>query len=79
MLMQPTLEKLSDMRLTGLRRAVEGQLANAQYADLSFEERFSLLIDQEWTRRQDSRLQRRLKQAHFRQSATIEDVHHGHR
>jgi len=74
MLMQPTLDKLSDMRLTGLRRAVEEQLANPQYADLSFEERFSLLIDQEWTRRQDSRLQRRLKQARFRQSATIEEV-----
>lgn len=51
MLMQPTLEKLSDMRLSGLRRAVEEQLANPQFADLSFEERFSLLIDQEWTRR----------------------------
>ena len=74
MLIQPTLEKLSDMRLTGLRRAVEEQLANPQYADLSFEERFSLLIDQEWTRRQDSRLKRRLKQAHFRQGASIEDL-----
>jgi DNA replication protein DnaC len=74
MLIQPTLEKLSDMRLPGLRRAVEEQLSNPQYADLSFEERFSLLIDQEWTRRQDSRLQRRLKQAGFRQRARIEDL-----
>jgi DNA replication protein DnaC len=74
MLMQPTLEKLSDMRLPGLRRAVEEQLANPQYAELSFEERFSLLIDQEWTRRQDSRLDRRLKKARFRQRAHIEDV-----
>lgn len=74
MLMQPTLEKLSDMRLSGLRHAVEEQLANPQYAELTFEERFSLLIDQEWTRRQDSRLQRRLKQAKFRQSACVEDI-----
>jgi DNA replication protein DnaC len=74
MLLQPTLEKLSDMRLTGLRRSLEEQLANPQYADLSFEERFGLLIDQEWTRRQDVRLKRRLKQAHFRERATIEDL-----
>ena len=74
MLIQPTLEKLSDMRLPGLRHAVEEQLANPQYAELSFEERFSLLIDQEWTRRQDTRQKRRLKQAGFRQRATIEDL-----
>jgi DNA replication protein DnaC len=74
MLMQPTFEKLSDMRLPGLRRALEEQLANPQYAELSFEERFSLLVDQEWTRRQDVRLKRRLKQARFRQPATIEDL-----
>lgn len=74
MLIQPTLEKLSDMRLPGLRHAVEEQLANPQYAELSFEERFTLLIDQEWTRRQDTRQKRRLKQASFRQRATIEDL-----
>jgi DNA replication protein DnaC len=74
MLMQPTLEKLSDMRLPGLRRALEEQVANPQYAELSFEERIGLLIDQEWTRRQDLRLKRRLKQARFRQPATIEDL-----
>lgn len=74
MLIQPTLEKLSDMRLPGLRHAVEEQLANPQYSELSFEERFTLLIDQEWTRRQDTRQKRRLKQAGFRQRATIEDL-----
>jgi DNA replication protein DnaC len=76
-LIQPTLEKLTDMRLSGLRRAVEEQVGNPQYADLSFEERFSLLIDQEWTRRQDDRLKRRLKRARFRQQATIEDLDFG--
>ena len=74
MLMQPTLEKLTDMRLSGLRTALEEQLGNVQFADLSFEERFTLLVDQEWTRRQNTRLERRLTQAGFRQRAVIEDL-----
>lgn len=74
MLIQPTLEKLSDMRLPGLRHAVEEQLGNPQFAELSFEERFALLIDQEWTRRQDARQKRRIKTAGFRQRATMEDM-----
>jgi DNA replication protein DnaC len=74
MLMQPTLDKLSDLRLPGLRHALAEQMANPQYAELLFEERVSLLVDQEWLRRQDVRLKRRLAQAHFREHASIEDL-----
>ena len=74
MLMQPTLDKLSDMRLAGLRRALEEQLASPRYAELSFEDRVGLLVDQEWMRRQDTRLQRRLQHAQFRHGATMEDL-----
>ena len=74
MLMQPTLEKITDIRLSGLRTVLEEQLGNVQFADLSFEERFTLLVDQEWTRRQNTRLERRLTQAGFRQRAVIEDL-----
>jgi len=35
-------------------------------AGLSFEERFGLLVDQEWTWRQNRALARRLSQAKFR-------------
>jgi len=72
--MQPTLDKLSDMRLAGLRHALEEQLGNPKYSDLSFEDRIGLLVDQEWTRRQDGRLQRRLLHAQFRSRATMEDL-----
>jgi DNA replication protein DnaC len=74
MLLQPTLDKLSDLHLPGLRHALSEQMANPQYAELSFEERVSLLVDQEWVRRQDVRLKRRLAQAQFREQATIEDL-----
>ena len=74
MVIQPALDKLTDMRLGGLRRAVEDQLENPKYAELSFEERLGLLIDIEWTRRREAALVRRLKAARFRQRATIEEL-----
>ncbi len=74
MLMQPTLEALSDMRLAGLRRALEEQLAGPKDAQLSFEEPIDLLVDQEWTRRQHTRLQRRLLHGSFRHRASIDHV-----
>jgi hypothetical protein len=43
-------------------------------AGLSFEERFALLVDQEWTWRQNRALARRLAQAQFRYRASVEDI-----
>ena len=51
MLTQPLLDKLSQLRLSGFRAALEEQLHNPQYDDLSFEERLGLLVDIETTRR----------------------------
>ena len=45
MLTQPLLDKLSKLRLSGFRAALEEQLHNPQYDDLSFEERLGLLVD----------------------------------
>lgn len=73
-LTQPTLDKLSTMNLGGLREAIEEQLASAQYSGLPFEERLALAVEREWTRRENARLERRLKSARFIQSACIEDL-----
>jgi DNA replication protein DnaC len=74
MLIQPLLDKLAAMQLHGLRAGLAAQLASPQYAELSFEERLGLLIDQEWTARQAAQFQRRLKAARLHQGATIEDL-----
>ena len=54
MLTQPLLDKLSKLHLSGFRAALEEQLHNPQYDDLSFEERLGLLVDIETTRRPNS-------------------------
>jgi DNA replication protein DnaC len=74
MLTQPLLEKLSALKLCGFRSALEEQSQNPQYAELSFEERLGLLVDVETTRRKNSRLQRRIKAAHFPLQATLQDL-----
>lgn len=74
MLVQPLLDKLTQLRLPAIRSGLEEQLQNPQYAELSFEDRLGLLIDLECTRRADNSLRRRIKTARFTLPATIEDL-----
>ena len=77
MLNQPTLEKLQALRLHGMAEAFHAQSDPAQrdgLAGLTFEERFALLVDQEWTWRQNRALARRLTHAKFRYRASVEDI-----
>lgn len=74
MLNQPTLEKLQTMHLDGMAEAFQQQTQQTGLAELSFEERFGLLVDQEWIRRQNRALARRLVQAKFRYRASAEDI-----
>jgi DNA replication protein DnaC len=74
MLNQPTLEKLQTMHLHGMAEAFRGQVQQTGLADLSFEERLAMLVDQEWIWRQNRALARRLTQAKFRYRASVEDI-----
>ena len=49
MLNQPTIEKLQAMKLHGMADAFREQIESADINQLSFEERFGLLVDQQWT------------------------------
>jgi hypothetical protein len=61
MLMQPTLEKLYAMKLSGMAEAIRRQLEDPETARLSFEERLALLVDQQWDWLQNKAFTRRLK------------------
>ena len=49
MLTQPLFDKLTQLRLSAFRVALEEQLQNPQYAELTFEDRLGLLVDRECT------------------------------
>lgn len=72
--MHQTLEKLAQMRLFGLLAAFQEQLESPRYQDLPFEERFGLLVDSEFIRRENRRLQTRLREAMVKVAAEAEDV-----
>jgi DNA replication protein DnaC len=74
MLNQPTLEKLETMHLQGMAEAFRSQAQQTGLAELSFEERLAMLVDQEWIWRQNRALARRLTQAKFRYRASVEDI-----
>src|SRR5260221_3255500 len=73
MLNQQTIEKLLALRLRGMADAFRAQLQQP-CTDLSFEERFALLVDQQWNWRQNRALQRRLQNAKLRGQACAEDL-----
>jgi len=74
MLSQPLLEKLTQLRLSGIRHALQEQNGKPHYAELSFEERLGILVDMELTRRANNARRRRIKVARFPLQATLEDL-----
>ncbi len=75
MLMQPTLEKLKELRLDAMARAWQAQHQAPDIGQLAFDERLGLLIDAEWTSRENNRLTRYLKDAKLRLGhACLEDL-----
>ena len=78
MLLNPTLEKLQTLKLTGMSQALDEQLSSPDINHLSFEERLGLMIDREVTERDNRRLKARLKKARLRQNASMEDIDFRH-
>ncbi len=66
MLIEQTLEKLHAMKLSAMAEAVQQQLHSDDAATLCFEDRLGLLVDAEWTAREQRKLQRRLQTAKLR-------------
>ncbi|MFZ0321437.1 MAG: ATP-binding protein, partial [Candidatus Sulfotelmatobacter sp.] len=78
MLNQQTIEKLHSMKLHGLADAFRAQLETTEASQLSFEERFALLVDQQWLWKENRALARRLRAAHLKERGVIEDVDYQH-
>ena len=77
MLIEQTLSTLAELKLAGMKTALERQLEQPKTHQLSFEERLGLLVDCEKTYRQDRKVGRLIKVANLRQQACIEDIDYG--
>lgn len=76
MMNNSTIEALKAMRFSAMAAEFERQLGDpAAYSMLGFEERFALMVDAEWNRRQQNKLARCIREAHFAApGAMIEDI-----
>lgn len=75
MLTAPTTEKLHALKLDTMAAAWAAQQADAALSQLSFDERFGLLVDAEWLTRENKRLARALREAKLKLSqACVEAI-----
>lgn len=74
MLNQATIDKMHAMKMSAMAEAFRHQMGSSQSTELSFEERLGMLIDTEWSCREQKKLTRRLKAAKLRYDASLEDV-----
>jgi DNA replication protein DnaC len=82
MMNEPTMEKLNALHLAAMATAWQEQREQrgANFGAMAFDERFGLLVDAEWTARENKRLIRALKEAKLRLSnACVEDIEYGAR
>ena len=78
MLREQTFEKLHQLKLHGLAQALQEQLRQPEVASLSFEERLAALVDAQWLWRENRAIATRLRRAHLKQPASLEDVNYRH-
>lgn len=73
MLQEPMMEKLTALRLLGMADALKAQEQDPASRELSFLERLAMLVDQQWTWRENQALARRLHAAKLK-GACVEEI-----
>ena len=75
MLSNSTVSKLQDMKLSAMAVSFQKQLDDRITVELSFEDRFGLLVDAEWISRKNNRMKRLIRRADYAfPGACIEDI-----
>lgn len=75
MINEATITKLNELRLNAMAESYRNQLLDPSFNDLSFEERFGLIIDLEWDRRKNNKLTKLIRKAEFSSNdACIENI-----
>ena len=69
-----TIEQLHHMRLHTMATAFKEESERPNNTDLTFDDRFGMLVEREWLFRENRRVDSRLKAAKLKHQATIEDI-----
>ena len=71
---QKTIEKMKQMRLSGMAQMHYTNITNNINMDYTIDQYITMLVDQEWENRQNKKIQNMVKAARFRYPATIRDI-----
>jgi DNA replication protein DnaC len=74
MVNEATIQHLHEMRLAGMADIYRCQNEDPASKELSFDERFGLMVDAEWSKRKKSKLARLISRAGFPMKACVEDI-----
>jgi DNA replication protein DnaC len=74
MTVEETIEKLMKMKLPHMANALRAELDRAAGSALTLEECVGLMVDREWTERENRRVGRRIKDAKLGMQACLEDL-----
>lgn len=75
MLNEQTIDKLTELRLRSMAKAFREQLNDSAMNGLSFEDRFGLIVDRQWTDRKSAHISRLIKAATFKlPGACVENI-----
>jgi DNA replication protein DnaC len=74
MVTNTTLDRLRGFRMAGFVEELIQQMSSPTYADLSFDDRLTLLVDSEHVRRLDTRTKRMMYNARLPNTASIEEI-----
>lgn len=71
---QNTIEKMKQMRLSGMSQMHYTNITNNINMDYTIDQYITMLVDQEWENRQNKKIQNLVKAARFRYPASIRDI-----
>ena len=71
---QNTIEKMKQMRLSGMAQMHHTNTSSNINLEYTIDQYVSMLVDQEWENRQNRRMRNLIKNARFRYPATVQDI-----
>lgn len=74
MITEDTIHKLVSMKLHTMAKVLRELLGASPAHELSFDEKIGMIVDREWTDRDNRRLSRRIKEAKLAIDASLEDL-----
>lgn len=72
--LQQTMARMRDLRLSSMAEALSQQADNPQLQKLGFDDRLGMLIEHEWSDRENRKLKRLIRGADLPEAACLEDV-----